>query len=91
MAAFTAEQLKDFDIKKWYDLTGQVAIVTGGATGLGLGITRCLVSAGAKVCVVSRTGPESVLSELGGRAVFYPFDITDTGRAKELVDRIVKE
>ena len=91
MAAFTAEQLKDFDIHKWYDLTGQVAIVTGGATGLGLGITRCLVSAGAKVCVVSRTEPEGVLSEFGGRAVFYPFDITDTGRAKELVDRIVKE
>ena len=91
MAAFTAEQLKDFDIQKWYGLTGQVAIVTGGATGLGLGITRCLVSAGAKVCVVSRTEPEGVLSEFGGRAVFYPFDITDTGRAKELVDRIVKE
>ena len=91
MAAFTAEQLKDFDIQKWYDLTGQVAIVTGGATGLGLGITRCLVSAGAKVCVVSRTEPEGVLSEFGGRALFCPFDITDTGRAKELVDRIVKE
>ena len=91
MAAFTAEQLKDFDIQKWYGLTGQVAIVTGGATGLGLGITRCLVSAGAKVCVVSRTEPEGVLSEFGGRAVFYPFDITDTGRAKELADRIVRE
>ena len=91
MAAFTAEQLKDFDIQKWYDLTGQVAIVTGGATGLGLGITRCLVSAGAKVCVVSRTEPEGVLSGFGGRAVFCPFDITDTGRAQELVDRIVKE
>ena len=91
MAAFTAEQLKDFDIQKWYGLTGQVAIVTGGATDLGLGITRCLVSAGAKVCVVSRTEPEGVLSEFGGRAVFYPFDITDTGRAKELVDRIVRE
>ena len=36
MAAFTEEQVKDFSIKNWYDLSGQVAVVTGGATGLGL-------------------------------------------------------
>ena len=40
MAAFTEEQVKDFSIKNWYDLSGQVAVVTGGATGLGLAITR---------------------------------------------------
>ena len=39
--------LKKFNIADWYDLKGQVAIVTGGATGLGLAITRCLISAGA--------------------------------------------
>ena len=38
--------LKKFNIADWYDLKGQVAIVTGGATGLGLAITRCLISAG---------------------------------------------
>ncbi|MBQ9721486.1 MAG: SDR family oxidoreductase [Oscillospiraceae bacterium] len=91
MAAFTAEQMQNFSMQKWYDLSGQVAIVTGGATGLGLGITRCLVSAGAKVCVVSRTEPEGVLSEFGGKAVFYPFDISDTDHAQELADKIVKE
>lgn len=36
MAAFTEEQVKDFSIKNWYDLSGQVAVVTGGATGLAL-------------------------------------------------------
>ncbi len=91
MSAFTEEQLQNFSMQKWYDLTGRVAIVTGGATGLGLGITRCLVSAGAKVCVVSRTEPEGVLQEFGGQAVFYPFDITDTAHAQELAQRIVKE
>ena len=40
MAAFTEEQVKDFSIKNWYDLSGQVAVVTGGATGLGLAIAR---------------------------------------------------
>ena len=42
MAAFTEEQVKDFSIKNWYDLSGQVAVVTGGATGLGLAIARKL-------------------------------------------------
>ena len=55
MAAFTEEQVKDFSIKNWYDLSGQVAVVTGGATGLGLAITRCLVSAGAQH---QRHGPQ---------------------------------
>ena len=44
MAAFTENEMKDFKITDWYDLSGQVAVVTGGSTGLGLAITRCLVS-----------------------------------------------
>ena len=35
--------LKKFNIADWYDLKGQVAIVTGGATGLGLAITLSLI------------------------------------------------
>ena len=58
MAAFTDEEMNTFSMAKWYDLSGQVAIVTGGATGLGLAVTRCLVSAGAKVCVVSSRTPD---------------------------------
>ena len=94
MAAFTENEMKDFKITDWYDLSGQVAVVTGGSTGLGLAITRCLVSAGAKVCVVSFESPEQAAEALegfGDRTVFYQFDITDTGRAQELVDRIVQE
>ena len=45
MAAFTEEQVNDFSIKNWYDLSGQVAVVTGGATGLGLAIVRRIVVA----------------------------------------------
>ena len=94
MAAFTQEQMQKFAMAKWYDLTGRVAIVTGGSTGLGLAITRCLVSAGAKVCVVSFEAPEQAadaLAEFGDQAAFYQFDITDTDNAQALVDRIVQE
>ncbi|HSI64576.1 MAG TPA: SDR family NAD(P)-dependent oxidoreductase, partial [Candidatus Saccharimonadia bacterium] len=37
-----------------FSLENQTAIVTGGGTGLGLGITRCLVQAGAKVVITGR-------------------------------------
>lgn len=94
MAAFTEEQMKNFGMAKWYDLSGQTAVVTGGSTGLGLAITRCLVSAGAKVVVVSFEAPEQAakaMEEFGSKAVFYQFDITDTDHSQELADRIVVE
>ena len=94
MAAFTQEEMQNFSMQKWYDLSGQVAIVTGGSTGLGLAITRCLVSAGAKVCVVSYEAPEQAaeaLAEFGDITAFYQFDITDTDNAQALADRIAAE
>jgi len=90
MAAFTEEEMSEFQIQKWYDLTGEVAIVTGGGTGLGLAITRCLVSAGAKVAVVSRKYEEA-LKEFGDNVRFYAHDISDTEHAPELVSKIVED
>ena len=94
MAAFTEQQKTEFPMQKWYDLSGKTAVVTGGITGLGLAITRCLVSAGAKVIALSRTDEKKgneILKEFGGKAVFYQFDITDTDHAQEIADRIQKE
>jgi NAD(P)-dependent dehydrogenase (short-subunit alcohol dehydrogenase family) len=42
------------DISKLFDLTGKVAIVTGGAKGIGYGITLRLAQAGAKVVICGR-------------------------------------
>ncbi|GAB2457798.1 SDR family oxidoreductase [Nocardioides hungaricus] len=42
------------------DLTGRVALVTGGARGIGLGITRALLAAGADVVTCSRSEAEPV-------------------------------
>lgn len=81
-----------FDTGKYFSLEGQTAVVTGGSTGLGLAITRCMVGAGAKVVVLSfereKQGQEA-LEEFGEKAVFYHFNITDTDHTQEMVDRII--
>lgn len=86
--------LENFNIQNTYSLEGQTAIVTGGASGLGLAIIRCLVSAGAKVVVLSSRKPEEAaasLSEFGEAVVFYQFNVTDTDRTQEVVDRVIAE
>ena len=41
-----------------YDLTGRVAIVTGGGTGIGAATTRLLASHGADVVIAARTAED---------------------------------
>lgn len=94
MGAFTKEQMETFCMEQWYSLSGKVAVVTGGSTGLGLAITRCFISAGAKVIVLSYEDPKQAnesLAEFGDQAVFYQFDITDTQHAQQMADQVVAQ
>lgn len=78
----------------YFSLVGQSAIVTGGSTGLGLAITRCLVEAGAKVAVLSYESEEQgeqALETFGSQAVYYHFDITDTVHTEEMVKKIISD
>ena len=58
------------------EITDAVALVTGGASGLGLATTRRLLDAGAQVVVLDLKG-EDVVRELGDRARVAPADVTD--------------
>lgn len=62
-------------------LEGKVAIVTGGARGMGEGEVRRLVTEGAKVVIadVLDAEGEALAAELGDAAVFVHLDVTDAG------------
>ncbi|GAB3088094.1 SDR family NAD(P)-dependent oxidoreductase [Nocardioides zeae] len=59
------------------DLTGRVALVTGGAQGLGEGMARALADAGARVVVadLQDEAGQAVATSIGG--VFVHLDVTD--------------
>jgi NAD(P)-dependent dehydrogenase (short-subunit alcohol dehydrogenase family) len=58
------------------EITDAVALVSGGASGLGLAAAKRLLDAGAHVVVLDLKG-EDVVRELGERARFAPADVTD--------------
>ena len=70
------------------DITGSVALVTGGASGLGLATARRLVKAGGKAVLVdlpSSKGDEAAAS-LDGGAVFAAADVTDEAAVRSALD-----
>ena len=68
------------------------AVVTGGASGLGLGVARALVARSARVVVLdlaTSAGP-AIVGELGERASFVACDVTDTAEVAAAVERCVE-
>ena len=75
-----------------FRLEGETALITGGGTGIGLGIARCMVKAGARVVLVGRREAElsAACTELGAAASFVAQDITKFAEAPDLVQRAEK-
>lgn len=73
-----------------FRLDGEVALITGGGTGLGLATARCMAAAGARVVLAGRR--ESVLreaaEEIGPACSFEVFDVTRVGEASATIERV---
>ena len=69
-------------------ISGISVLVTGGASGLGLGTARELVARGAKVVLLDLpTSPgEEAAKDLGHAATFVPADVTDTDGVNAALD-----
>ena len=75
------------------NLQETVAIVTGGASGLGEATVRYLVAQGAKVGILDRpNSPGAQLAtELGDAALFVAADVTDTPSVQRALDDVVEK
>jgi len=88
--------MKFMNFENYFDLTGKVAIVTGGGNGIGKACCLMLAKAGASVSVTDLKFEDAkqVADEIlqaGGKAIALPCNVTKDEDLVAVVDRTVKE
>jgi NAD(P)-dependent dehydrogenase (short-subunit alcohol dehydrogenase family) len=75
------------------DLDGRVAVVTGGAKGIGLGISECLSEAGAAVVIadIDSAAAEESAAKLPGKALAVAHDVSKADSAAALEQAVGDE
>ena len=79
-----------------FDLSGRIAIVTGGNQGIGFGIAQGLAGAGATVVIANRRAAEGqkaaeLLRKEGFNAVAIPTDVSKKASTAAMVDAVMKQ
>jgi 2-dehydro-3-deoxy-D-gluconate 5-dehydrogenase len=72
-----------------FDLTGRVAVVTGGNGGIGLGMAHGLAAAGATIMVAARNSgkAEAAVAALGGNSAFIRLDVADENSCRAMIEQ----
>lgn len=85
-----SEHVVTRDVRDLLDLSGRVALVTGGSRGLGLEIARGLGEAGAAVAIVARRAEwlDSAVDELRGGGIRVRGDLCDVTDADQLASAV---
>ncbi len=84
-------------MKNYFDLKGQVAVVTGCSTGLGVQMAKALASQGANIVALARRQnlidevAAEITKEYGVEAIGVACDITDTDRVNAAIDTILEK
>jgi NAD(P)-dependent dehydrogenase (short-subunit alcohol dehydrogenase family) len=75
------------------DLDGQIAIVTGGAQGIGLGCVRSLVKEGARVAIADMKVDvaQAAAREFGDKVIVISCDVSDAKAVTAMVDQAERE
>ena len=82
-------------MKNYFDLTGQVAVVTGCSTGLGVQMAKALANQGAKIVAIARRKDkiDEVAKEIADtykvETLAVQCDITDTDKVNAAIDEVV--
>jgi 2-deoxy-D-gluconate 3-dehydrogenase len=79
-----------------FDLTGRVALVTGGNGGIGLGMARGMAEAGAAIAIAGRNRAKSEaaaaeLGQLGAKTAVLAADVTDEAQCRRMVEDTVAQ
>ncbi|MBM4448410.1 MAG: glucose 1-dehydrogenase [Chloroflexi bacterium] len=79
-----------------FDLSGRIAIVTGGNQGIGFGIARGLAGAGATVVIANRRAAEGqkaaeTLRKEGYKAIAVPTDVSQKASIAAMVKEVLKQ
>lgn len=82
---------------KQFDLTGRVALITGGSKGLGYAMAAGLASAGANIALLNRNleegeaAAQQLTKDFGKKAKAYAANVTDLAAVEAVVESIIGE